>query len=77
MAVAQFVVLPVLLLLVLLLLALLLLELEEPQPMVSSRPAATAAPAARACLARKISLPNHSPQGAGTEMPGSWLDKSE
>src|SRR5271166_5118367 len=59
----------VLLLLVVLLLALLLLELEELQPMVSSRPTATAAPAARACLARKISLPNHSPRRPGTKMP--------
>jgi hypothetical protein len=45
-----------------------LLELEEPQPTVSSRLPATAALAAIACLARKISLPNHSP-GAGTKTP--------
>jgi hypothetical protein len=43
-------------------LVLLLLELEEPQPAVSSRLPATAALAAIACLARKISLPNHSPE---------------
>jgi uncharacterized membrane protein YhhN len=68
-AAAQLVVLLVLLLLVLLLLALLLLELEELQPTVSSRLPITAALAAMACLARKISLPNHSPRGPGTKMP--------
>jgi len=55
--------------LVLLLLVLLLLEFEELQPTVSSRLPATAAAVAMACLARKISLPNHSPRGAGTTLP--------
>ena len=54
---------------VLLLSLALLLEPEELQPTVSSRLPATAAPAARACLARKISLPNHSPRGSGIKMP--------
>jgi hypothetical protein len=49
-------------------LAELLLELEpeELQPTVSSRLPATAAPAAMACLARKITLPNQSPEGLET-----------
>jgi uncharacterized membrane protein YccC len=51
-----------------------LLELEEPQPTVSSRLPATAAPTAIACLARKISLPNRSPL-SGDQTAGSWLDK--
>src|SRR5271165_1449322 len=42
-----------------------LLELEELQPTVSSRLPATAALAAMAYLARKISLPNHSPRYGG------------
>jgi len=58
----------------LLLLLLLLLEPEELQPTVSSRLPATAAPAAMACLARKITLPNQSPDGARGAR--SWLDKS-
>ena len=62
-----------LLLFVLLLLA--LLELEELQPTVSSRLPTTAALAVMACLARKISLPNHSPL-SGDQDAGSWLDKS-
>lgn len=49
----------------LLVLLLVLLELEELQPTVSSELPATAALAAMACLARKISLPNHSPRGWG------------
>ena len=69
-AVAQLV---VLLPFVLLLLA--LLELEELQPTVSSRLPTTAALAVMACLARKFSLPNHSPRG-GDQDAGSWLDKS-
>ncbi len=61
MAVDQLVVLALLvLLLVLVLLA--LLELEELQPTVSSRLPATAALAPMAYLARKITLPNHSPR---------------
>jgi hypothetical protein len=72
-AVAQLVVLlPFVLLLLVLLL---LLELEELQPTVSSRLPTTAALAVMACLARKISLPNHSPRG-GDQDAGSWLDKS-
>jgi hypothetical protein len=63
-AVAQLVALPVLVLVLVLLPPLLLPE--ELQPTVSSRLPATAAPAAIACLARKISLPNHSPR-AGTK----------
>jgi len=51
--------------LLLVLVLLLLLELEELQPTVSSRLPITAALAAIACLARKISLPNHSPLGRG------------
>jgi len=50
-------------LVLLLLLVLPLLEFEELQPTVSSRLPATAATVAMACLARKISLPNHSPRG--------------
>ncbi len=66
---AQSVVLALLVLpLVLPLVLLALLELEELQPTVSSRPAATAAPAARACLARKIPSQTTVP-GTGTEMP--------
>ena len=72
-AVAQLVVL--LLLLVLLPLALLELD-DELQAAVSSRPLATAAVAAMRCLARTISLPNHSPRGPGTKDAKSWLDKS-
>jgi hypothetical protein len=70
-AVAQLVVL-----LPFVLLLLVLLELEELQPTVSSRLPTTAALAVMACLARKISLPNHSPRG-GDQDAGSWLDKSE
>ena len=62
--------------LLVLVLVLLLLELEELQPTVSSRLPTTAALAAMACLARKISLPNHNPRG-GDRNAGSWLDKSE
>jgi len=69
-AVAQLVVL-----LPFVLLLLVLLELEELQPTVSSRLPTTAALAVMACLARKISLPNHSPRG-GDQDAGSWLDKS-
>jgi hypothetical protein len=69
-AVAQLVVL-----LPFVLLLLVLLELEELQPTVSSRLPTTAALAVMACLARKISLPNHSPLG-GDQDAGSWLDKS-
>jgi hypothetical protein len=58
-----------------LLLLVLLLELEELQPTVSSRLPTTAALAVMACLARKFSLPNHSPRG-GDQDAGSWLDKS-
>ena len=70
-AVAQLVALPLLVLVLLL-----LLELEELQPTVSSRLPVTAAAAAIACLARKISLPNHSPRVPGTRIAKSWLDKS-
>jgi hypothetical protein len=49
------------------LLVLPLAEPEEPQPTVSSRLPATAAPAAMACLARKVSLPNHKPRGGTQE----------
>jgi hypothetical protein len=69
-AVAQLVVL-----LPFVLLLLVLLELEELQPTVSSRLPTTAALAVMACLARKISLPNHSPR-SGDQDAGSWLDKS-
>jgi hypothetical protein len=62
--------------LLVLLLVLPLLELEELQPTVSSRLPTTAALAAMACLARKISLPNHSPR-SGDQDAESWLDKSE
>jgi len=55
-------------------LVLLLLELEEPQPAISIRLPANAALAVRACLARKISLPNHSPRIRG-QTAESWLDK--
>jgi hypothetical protein len=70
-AVDQLVVLAVLVLVVMLLV---LLELEE-HAAVTSRPAATAAIAEIACLARKISLPNHGPRG-GDQDAGAWLDKS-
>jgi len=63
-------------LLLLVLLPLAPLELEELQPTVSSRLPITAALAAMACLARKISLPNHSPR-RGNRNAESWLDKSE
>ncbi len=66
----------VLALLVLLLVLLALLELEELQPTVSSRLPATAALAVMAYLARKISLPHHSPRATGTKTAKSWLDKS-
>ena len=59
-----------------LLVLLALLELEELQPTVSSRLPATAALAVMAYLARKISLPNHSPRTMGTKIAKSWLDKS-
>jgi hypothetical protein len=73
---AQLVVLALLvLLLVLVLLPLALLELEELQPTVSSRLPATAALAVMAYLARKITLPNHSPR-SGDQDAESWLDKS-
>jgi hypothetical protein len=76
-AVAQLAVLAVLavLLLVALPLVALPLEPEELQPTVSSRLPTTAALAVMACLARKISLPNHSPL-SGDQDAGSWLDKS-
>src|ERR1700689_2869984 len=45
---------------------LLLLVLEEPQPTVISRPPATAALAAIACLARKIFPPKPQPPNTGT-----------
>jgi hypothetical protein len=57
-AVAQLVLLVLLLELVL---PLLLLELDELQAAVSSTPLATAAVAATMCLARTISLPSKSP----------------
>ena len=65
----------VLALLVLPLVLLLLLELEELQPTVSSKLPVTAALAVMAYLARKISLPNHSPR-YGDQDARSWLDKS-
>jgi hypothetical protein len=68
-AVAQLV--PLLLVLPLLL----LLELDELQAAVSSRPLATAAVAAMACLARTIPSQAQSP-GPGIQEAKSWLDKS-
>jgi hypothetical protein len=70
-AVAQLVLLVPLVLLLLLP----LLELEELQPTVSSRLPATAAPAAIACLARKIPSQTTVP-GNGDQAAESWLDKS-
>ncbi|HJZ25451.1 MAG TPA: hypothetical protein VJ370_04170 [Streptosporangiaceae bacterium] len=54
---------------------LLLLELDELQAAVSSRPLATAAVAAMACLARTIPSQAQS-QGPGIQEAKSWLDKS-
>jgi hypothetical protein len=59
----------------LLVLPLLLLELDELQAAVSSRPLATAAVAAMACLARTIPSQAQS-QGPGIQEAKSWLDKS-
>ena len=73
---AQLVVPALLVLPLVLVLVLLLLELEELQPTVSSKLPVTAAAAAIACLARKISLPHHSPRATGTKTAKSWLDKS-
>jgi len=54
---------------------LLLLELDELQAAVSSRPLATAALTAMACLARTIPSQAQSP-GPGIQQAKSWLDKS-
>jgi hypothetical protein len=52
---------------------LLLLELEE-HAAVSSRPEATAATAAIACLARKV--PSQTTVPGRDQYAGAWLDKS-
>jgi hypothetical protein len=57
-----------LVLLVLLLVLPLLLELDELQAAVSTRPLATAALAASTCLARTIP-PKHSPRNPGFQKP--------
>jgi hypothetical protein len=57
----------------LLVVVLLLLELEE-HAAVSSRPEATAATAAIACLARKVPSQNMVP--GRDQYAGAWLDKS-